>query len=102
MATRLSWSVRWLLARPAVLYALLTPLAFAILEMLVYRSRAVQYSVDVFDGDLPVLAALRQDWSRFGPSPWDPHLTSGNASLVQLATAGRRPRIAGGDTVWRS
>lgn len=81
---RLAGAGRRLLVRPSVLYVLLTPLVFSILEMLLRGQAAVQYAVDVFDSDLPVLAALRADWLRFGPSLWDPHLTSGNAGLVQM------------------
>lgn len=85
MTNRFAAAGRWLVLRPSVLYALLVPLAFSILEMLRRGQHGLQFSLDVFDGDLPVLAALRDDWLRFGPSLWNPHLTSGNASLVQMA-----------------
>ena len=83
--SRLAGAGRCLLARPSALYLLLTALAFPVLEMLLHGQGAVQWAVDVFDGDLPVLVALRADWLQFGPSLWDPHLTAGNASLVQMA-----------------
>ena len=78
-------SAEELVRSPAVVIGGFTLLAFPILEILLFRERATQYAHDVFDGDLPGLVALRDDWLRFGPSLWDPHLGSGNASLAQFA-----------------
>ena len=82
-----------LLGRPAILYLLLTPLAFPILEMLTRGELGTQFAVDVFDGDIPVLSALRSNWIRYGPTLWDPHLTAGNASLAQLALPPTTPDV---------
>ena len=81
---RLSSVGRRLFVRPGVLYALLTPLAFPILEMLLRGQSAVQFAVDVFEGQLPILSVLRTDWLEYGPTLWNAHLTSGNATLVQM------------------
>lgn len=81
---RLARVGRRLFARPSVLYALLTALAFPILEMLLHGQASVQWAVDVLDGQLPILSALRADWLKYGPSLWDAHLTSGNSTLVQV------------------
>src|SRR5438045_814417 len=75
----------WLSGHPALLYALVTALAFPISEMLRSGERAVQFAHDVFDDDLPRLASIPADWKQFGPSLWDPHLTAGNALLSQFA-----------------
>jgi hypothetical protein len=67
-----------------VLYALVAPLAFPILEMLLNRQNSVQFAVDVLGGQLPLLSVLRADWLKYGPTLWDAHLTSGNSTLVQM------------------
>jgi hypothetical protein len=71
--------------RPWLVYGVLALLAFPILEMLVAGERAVQYSHDVFDDDVPRLFSIAPDWVTFGPHLWDPHLTAGNALLAQFA-----------------
>lgn len=73
------------LRSPALVLAGVTVLAFPILEILIFGQRARQYAHDVFDGDLPGLIAIRDDWIRNGISWWDPHLTGGNAVLAQFA-----------------
>ncbi len=83
-AHRVADAGRQLLARPSLLYLLLTPLAFPILEMLGKRQSAVQFANDVLAGQLPLISVIRADWLKFGPTLWNPHLTSGNATMVQM------------------
>lgn len=88
--SRLATSV---VSSPAVSILAATSLAFPILEILLFRQHATQYVHDVFDGDLPALVALREDWLRHGLTFWDPHLTAGNAALAQLALPPFTPDI---------
>jgi Protein of unknown function (DUF6044) len=79
--------------RPWLVYVVLALLAFPILEMLVAGERAVQYSHDVFDDDVPRLFSIAPDWGTFGPHLWDPHLTAGNALLAQFALPPAAPDV---------
>ena len=73
------------LGRPWLAYLGLALIAFPILEMLVVGDRAIQYAHDIFDDNVPRLFSIAADWRAFGPSLWDPHLTSGNALLSQFS-----------------
>lgn len=79
--------------RPWLVYLGLAPLAHPILEILVFGERALQTAHDVFDDDVPRLFTIAADWREFGPSLWDPHLTSGNAVLAQFALSPLAPDV---------
>lgn len=84
---------RFLARRPWLVYLGLAPLAHPILEILVFGERALQTAHDVFDDDVPRLFTIAADWREFGPSLWDPHLTSGNALLAQFALPPLAPDV---------
>src|SRR4051794_23686701 len=84
---------RSLVAHPWIAYAGLALLAFPVFEMLAFGERALQYEHDVFDDDIPRLFTFAVDWLANGPVLWDPHLTSGNAWLVQFALPPAAPDV---------
>ena len=72
--------------RVPVAYLLLALLAFPITEILVAGANARQYAHDVFDdGSVARLGAIVAEWRSYGPTFWDPYLTSGNAWWGQFA-----------------
>lgn len=73
---------------PWLLLALLALLAFPFLETLFLGQRAPHLSHDVFDdGVVTRLGVVASDWARYGLSLWNPHLTAGNAHLVQFVSS---------------
>ncbi|HEY8635691.1 MAG TPA: DUF6044 family protein, partial [Candidatus Limnocylindrales bacterium] len=80
---------RW----PWIVYAFAAVLAYPITEMLLAGESASQYAHDVFDDDIPRLFSIAADWKAFGPSFWDPHLTSGNALFAQFALPPTAPDV---------
>jgi len=79
--------------RPWLVYLGLTPLAFPILEILLFRGRALQQAHDVFDDDIPRLYSIAADWWQYGPSLWNTHLTAGNALFAQFALPPTTPDV---------
>ena len=79
--------------RPWLVYLGLTPLAFPVLEILLFGEHALQQAHDVLDNDVPRLYSIAADWWQYGPSLWDPHLTAGNALFAQFALPPTAPDV---------
>jgi hypothetical protein len=89
----MSHLARLLVRHPWIVYAVLAAMAFPILEMILHGEAALQYAHDVFDDDVPRLFSIAADWRANGPVLWDPHLTSGNATLSQFALPPLAPDV---------